>query len=267
MLGLVLLGGAPFHFWASDLFQGARPWIPPIAVVSLQLAGAGWLERRIAGIERFPDAASAAESLLGAAALAGFVVGAATLVFQRRPERRIGTLASLNGTLALSMLVAGLGGGVAGPDAAPGPDAAERAVFLGAWSVHLVLALTAAGIVTRFLPVSHGPATAPVLLRRHPWAGIAGLYATLSLAGAPGTPGAAIWGEAAAALVTRGQAWLTLGIAMAWISAFAVAVRQIREAFGVHVPLPPPERDVPWRARAAIWACALGLVALLVVGR
>jgi len=257
LLGLVLLGSAPFHFWASDLFHGARPWIAPLAVASLQVTGAGWLVRRTEGIGAYPAAAHVAEPFLGIAATVGFVVGAATLLFQRRPERRVGTLASLNGTLAVAAFVGGIAGG-GHPPVSP--------VFLGAWAAHLVLALTAAGIVARFLPVS-GSLAAPVLMRRHPWTGIAGLYAMLSLAGAPGTPGARMWLESASSLVLGGRAWLTIGIAAAWLTAFGVAVRQAREAFGVRDASPPPERDVPRTARAAIWVCALGLVAMMVIGR
>jgi hypothetical protein len=46
LAGLVMLGGAPFHFWPADLFQGARPWFAPLAVAALQSLGAGarlWL--------------------------------------------------------------------------------------------------------------------------------------------------------------------------------------------------------------------------------
>src|SRR5205085_2461675 len=29
LLGVVLVGGAPFHFWAADLLQGAPAWLAP----------------------------------------------------------------------------------------------------------------------------------------------------------------------------------------------------------------------------------------------
>jgi hypothetical protein len=266
LLGLVLLGGAPFHFWASDLFHGARPWIAPTAVAALQVSGAVWLAARTEGITAFRGAAAVANQLLGVAALAGFTVGAATLLFQRRPERRVGTLASLNGTLALVSFIGGFGPS-ARASSAPLAMAADRAEFLGAWGAHLVLALTGAGIVSRFLPVADRLAPPPVLLRRHPWTGIAGLYATLSLAGAPGTPGARIWRDAAASIVAGGPGWLALAIGLAWLTAFAVAVRQARDAFGAPAALPPPERDVAWQARLAIWISVAGLLALFAVRR
>ena len=97
--GLVLLGGAPFHFWAADLIQGARPWIGPLAVVALQVSGLSWLVARLRGIAAFTAAAQVADGLLTVAAGAAFVVGSVTLIFQRRPERRVGTLASLHGAL------------------------------------------------------------------------------------------------------------------------------------------------------------------------
>src|SRR2546422_4553724 len=36
LVGVVMLGGAPFHFWPADLFQGARPWLAPLAVAGIQ---------------------------------------------------------------------------------------------------------------------------------------------------------------------------------------------------------------------------------------
>ena len=109
LVGLVLLGGAPFHFWAADMFQGARPWLGPLAVAALQAAGAAWLAQRLAGIEAFPEAWRVAEGLLTVAAGIAFLAGAATLALQRRPERRVGTLASLHGALVLAALAAAHG--------------------------------------------------------------------------------------------------------------------------------------------------------------
>ena len=48
--GIVLLGAAPFHFWAADLFQGAKAWLAPLAVAALQVGGSGWIMGRLAGI-------------------------------------------------------------------------------------------------------------------------------------------------------------------------------------------------------------------------
>src|SRR6266516_4329868 len=75
--GLVFLGGAPFHFWAADLFQGAEGWLAPVAVAALQVSGAGWLMRRLSGISAFPDGARLTAGVLEVAAGVAFVVGAA----------------------------------------------------------------------------------------------------------------------------------------------------------------------------------------------
>src|SRR5262249_55009500 len=69
LIGLVLLGGAPFHFWAADLFQGARAWLAPLAVGALQVCGAGWLALRLQSIGRFRPAAEMVQVLLGIAAI------------------------------------------------------------------------------------------------------------------------------------------------------------------------------------------------------
>jgi NADH-quinone oxidoreductase subunit N len=249
LLGLVLLGGAPFHFWAADVFQGARPGLAPLAVAALQVSGAGWLNLRLAGIGSYPRAAELAAPLLGAAALVGLLVGAVTLAAQRRPERRIGTLASINGALTVA-LIAARGAEGAGPE-------------LRAWAVHLVLALTGAGALSRFVPVSGGPAGAPVLFRRHPWSGLAGLYALFSLAGVPGTPGAWVWLAVGRALAASGHTWLLIAAAVAWLVVFSVVVRELRAAFGVRVKTAPPEAPVPRLARAALWVSAAGLVGLM----
>lgn len=250
LLGLVLLGGAPFHFWAADVFQGARPWLAPLAVAALQVSGAGWLTLRLSGIGTYPRAAELAALLLGAAALVGLLVGAVTLAAQRRPERRVGTLASINGALAVA-LIAAHGAGGAGPE-------------LRAWAVHLVIALTGAGALSRFVPVSGGPVgAAPVLFRRHPWSGLAGLYALFSLAGVPGTPGAWVWLSTGRALAAHGHTWLLISAGVAWLVVFSVVVRELRAAFGVRVETAAPEARVPRLARAALWVSAAGLVGLM----
>ena len=66
LVGVVMLGGAPFHFWPADLFQGARPWLAPLAVAGIQVCGAGWLLSRVDGIEQFPTGQRIVYSLLGA---------------------------------------------------------------------------------------------------------------------------------------------------------------------------------------------------------
>lgn len=249
LAGLVLLGGAPFHFWVADVLQGVRPWLATAAVVTLQVSGAAWLSRRLDGIAGFPPGRQLVSDLLGIAALAAFVAGAATLLVQRRPERRVGTLASLNGALMLAALAAGR---------PPGPGA------LAAWSGHLALALAGAATVSRFLPTFAGPAPGAPLFRRYPWSGIAGLYALASLAGVPGTPGSMLWFATARALSASGRTGLLLVVAAAWIAALTAVMRQWRQAFGISAtgtaaPRPGP---VPLQARLALWISAYGLLAL-----
>ncbi len=253
LAGMVLLGGAPFHFWVADLFQGARPWITPIAVAALQACGAAWLVHGLEGVAALPDSAAVARGLLGAAAVIAFLAGAATLLVQRRPERRVGSLASLNGALILGALAAH-------PSA---PRGALVAAGLLASGPHLALALTGAGLLARFVHVPAGPAdVGPVLFRRHPVTGALGLVALLSLAGVPGTPGARLWLEVARALAHAGRTGVLLALAVAWLAAFATALQQCREAFGIPGRTPPPEGAVPWPARAALWASGLGTLAL-----
>ncbi len=239
LLGLVLLGAAPFHFWAADLFQGAPAWLGPLAVAALQVLGAGALMHRLEGLEQFPDGARMARRLLEWAALTALAAGAATLLAQRRPERRVGTLASLQGALILATLASTRG--------------APSAAGLAAWAAHLVLALAGGATVARFLPVSSTAAAGPaVLFRRHPVSGALGLYAILSLAGVPGTPGASLWLGAVRSAVAAQRPWLLVALGLAWVAAFATAARQLRESFGVTERSEPPEAKVPWQARAAL---------------
>jgi NADH:ubiquinone oxidoreductase subunit 2 (subunit N) len=255
LAGLVLLGGAPFHFWVADVLQGVRPWLAAAAVVTLQVSGAAWLSGRLEGIGGFPAGRELVSELLGIAAFAAFAAGAVTVLVQRRPERRIGTLASLNGALMLAALAAGR---------PPGPAA------LAAWAGHLALALAGAATLARFLPTFAGPAPGAPLFRRHPWSGIAGLYALASLAGVPGTPGSMLWLACGRSLAAAGRTWLLLVLAAAWIAALTAARRQWRQAFGVSAsaaasesaPAVPRPGPVPLQARLALWIAALGLVAL-----
>ena len=64
LAGLVLLGGAPFHFWPGDLFHGARPHLAPFVAATLQMAGAVWLMRHLEGITSFAGAAQLVRALL-----------------------------------------------------------------------------------------------------------------------------------------------------------------------------------------------------------
>jgi hypothetical protein len=222
-------------------------------VIVIQIAGAGWLSARLAGIARFPEAARAVAGWLSVAALLAFAVGAATLLVQRRPERRVGTLASLNGGLLLAAIAFARGGASAGVD----PH------FVGRWTAHLVLALSGAAIVARFVPVATGrPEPTPVLFRAHPLTGLAGLFALASLAGFPGTPGSAIWRDAAMLVARSGWIWVTLALCLAWLAALGIVIVQSREAFGISRNELWPTRTVPWQPRLALWVCAVGLVVL-----
>lgn len=253
--GIVLMGGAPFHFWIADLAHGARAWIAPLAAAALQAAGAAWVLRRLDGIGAFPAGASLAASLLGFTCALAFVAGAATLATQRRPERRVGTLASLHGALALAVLAATRGGVVELPVGPPGG--------LGGWAAHLALALSGATALAHFLPVGASETEPPVpLFRRHPLVALVGAYSLLSLAGAPGTPGALVWLGAARSLVVTRHPGLLVALAVAWLVAFAVAAGELRRAFGVRAQGPPPERAVPWPAQAALATAGLALAAL-----
>lgn len=262
LAGLVLLGSPPFHFWVADVMQGVRPWLAAAVVVSLQVCGAVWLSHRLDGIVNFPAGRMLVGSLLGIAALAALGTGAVTLLVQRRPERRVGTMASLNGGLILVILATGR---------TPGEE------DLAAWAAHLALGVAGAAAVSRFLPTFVGQAPGAPLFRRHPWSGIAGLYALASLAGVPGTPGAMLWLASARALAEGGRTTLLLMLAAAWLAALTAVMRQWRQAFGVPAPglaagsdpgaaggLKPPA--VPALARLALWIACSGLV-MLGVGR
>ena len=246
LTGLVLLGGAPFHFWAADVFQGVRPWLAPLAVAALQVSGAGWLMTRLEGIHGFAAGERLANQVLVIAALTAFTAAAATLAVQRRPERRVGTLASLQGALVLAMLTRG------------GTDAA----WLSSWSTHLVLALCGAGTLARFLPASSGALTrGSPLFRRHPIAGVAGLVSVFSLAGFPGTPGAMLWLDAARTFAGTGRTLGLLALGAAWLVALTLALRELHDAFG----LPEPGESVnvvPRSARIAMLVTGVGLLVL-----
>ncbi len=248
LAGAVLVGAAPFHAWLADLMHGGRAWAAPLTAAALQALGMAWLAARVAGVEADPDAAALATGLLGFGATVAFLASAATLVAQRRPERRVGTLASLQGGLVLASFAAAQ---VGAPLTMPHADA---------WAAHLMLSLAGAGLVARFLPVAEGPAPAAALFRRHPLAGLAGLFALLSLAGVPGTPGARLWFETARSLAHAGRVVPLFALGAAWTTAFVVAVREARAAFGVPAPAASQPGAVPWPARAAMWIAAVGLV-------
>jgi len=253
LAGAVLVGGAPFHFWLADVFHGARAHLAPLVVAAPQAVGAAWLATRLGGIEAFPAGAAFASGLLALAAALALAGGAATLAMQRRPERRVGTLASLQGALALAAFAAD-------PGLAP---FAELPGALASWATHLAIALTGAGALARFLAVESRAADPPVVLfRRHPWSAALGGYAMLSLAGAPFTPGMFLWLGVARRLAATGHPGLLLALAGAWLAAFAVTVRDLRRAFGSPDGRPAPERAVPWPAHAAFALCAASLAAL-----
>ena len=253
LAGLVLLGGAPFHFWPGDLFHGARAHLAPFVAATLQLAGAAWLLRHLDGITAFPAAAQLVRALLTLAASVALAGGAATLGYQSRPERRIGALVSLQGGLVLASLAA-----------APTREPFASHGGLSAWAGHLLLAATGASLLSRFLPAAGGPAErASVLFRRHPWSGAAGGYAMLSLAGAPGTPGMQLWLDVARTLADNRHPGLLFGVALAWLAAFGVSANEIRRAFGAPDGSPAPGRIVPRSLRAALWTACGSLAVLM----
>jgi NADH:ubiquinone oxidoreductase subunit 2 (subunit N) len=249
LAGLVMLGGAPFHFWPADLFQGGRTWAAPLAAAALQIAGAAWLVHRLDGIGSLPGGRAATGGLLSVACGVALLVGAATLVQQRRPERRVGTLASLQGALVLAMLIAS--------------STELPALWLERWAAHLALALTCAALLSRFLPVAGDRVgRAGVLFTRHPLTGIVGLVGCFSLAGVPGTPGAWLWLETARALAASRHFGLLALLGLAWVVAFSSAMRQWREAVGVSGEPLPAGAPVPWPARTALWLAGPGVLAL-----
>jgi len=251
--GLVMVAAAPFHFWPSDVLQGGFPALAPLAVVALQLAGSRWIAWRLAGVNACPDAGQQAAHVLEAVSAIGFIVGAATLLVQRQPERRAGALAGLHGALLLAALSAGLR--LFGQSVSSTPEAIDR------WGAHLVLALTGAAILARFTPAATPePAPPAVIFRRHPWSAAAGLYAHLSLAGAPGTPGSFIWFAVARDLMRSAPVWVVAAMLGAWVAAFVGAVNHVRAACGIATDEPAPPARVPVLARAALAVCAVPLL-------
>jgi NADH-quinone oxidoreductase subunit N len=257
LTGVVLLGGAPFHFWVADLFQGVPAALAPLAVAALQALGAMWLVRHFTGLEAFPDGAALAGTLLRTAAAAAFLAGAGTLPWQQRPERRVGTLASLQGALALAALAI-----------TTGRTSADAMVtgWLVPWAAHLALALSGATLLARLTPTALAPGEpGGHLFRRHPLTALAGLYSLFSLAGVPGTPGARLWLEVARGLASHGHSGLLVAFALGWLAAFTAALRELRAGFGVPAAA-RPGTSVPANLRAALWVSGAGLAALAVVG-
>jgi NADH:ubiquinone oxidoreductase subunit 2 (subunit N) len=249
LLGFVMLGGAPLHFWVGDVLQGARPWLAPIAVAAIQVGGASWLSIRLSSIDRYQEGAQLAQGVLHAGALVALLTGAATLAVQRRPERRVATLASLNGALVLTRLASGH---------------PLDAAWLDAWRAHLTLALVGAVTLARFLPVSSSvQGRAAPLARRHPVAAVAGFLSLASLAGFPGLPGASLWLEVARSLARSQATGLLLALGITWLTALAVVLRQLREAYGTPAPRSTVVRAVPRTPRAALAIVGLAIVGLV----
>ena len=249
LAGLVLLGGAPFHFWAADVFQGARPWLAPLAVAALQVAGAAWLARRLDGIELRCPEARAAERLLAVAAGIAFAGGRSDA-----------------------------GASSAGPS---GASARSRAFTARSRWLLRHTQRTAAHALARALgrrisrsrsparrwcalPAggrrSHRPRGCAV--PRHPLTGIVGLIGLFSLAGVPGTPGARLWLDAARSLAATRHFGLLALLGLAWVVAFSSAMRQWHEAVGVPGEPQPAGGKVPWPARTALWIAGPGVLAL-----
>jgi NADH:ubiquinone oxidoreductase subunit 2 (subunit N) len=255
LAAVVLVGGAPFHFWVADVVQGSPAWLGGVLVAGLQAAGAALLVHRLDGLQGFAAGESLVRAVLQVASVLALLGGAATLAAQRRPERRVGTLASLQGGLVLAALAA---------DPGHPPFTEYGGGSLATWSAHLAVALAGAAAFARFLPVdaaAHDAAAA--LPRRHPLSTLAGAYALCSLAGVPGTPGARLWLAVARALAARHHPALALALAFAWLTAFGVTARQVRDAFGSPSTLAPPRRSVPRAARAALWTAAAALAAMM----
>jgi hypothetical protein len=165
----------------------------------------------------------------------------------------VGTLASLQGGLALAAVAVTAGRGRLDDMAA---------AWLVPWAAHLALALSGAALLARLTPADLAPGAAGgPLFRRHPLSALAGLYALFSLAGVPGTPGAGLWLEVARGLAASGRSGLLVALALAWLAAFATAVRELREGFGAPVRA-PGGRSVPLAVRAALWVSGAGLAAL-----
>ncbi len=99
------------------------------------------------------------------------------------------------------------------------------------------------------------------LFRRHPLSAFAGLYALFSLAGVPGTPGAALWLEIARGLAANGRNGLLVALALGWLAALTTVMRELREGFGVPTAV-RPGRSVPLPVRAALWVSGAGLAVL-----
>ncbi|HVP14075.1 MAG TPA: hypothetical protein VMS88_00945, partial [Terriglobales bacterium] len=189
--------------------------------------------------------------LLRIAAAAALLAGAGTIVWQSRPERRVGTLASLQGGLALAALASGLGR----------EEARGLTIWLLSWAAHLALALSGAALLSRLVPVIRpAGAPGPHLFRRHPLTALAGLYALFSLAGVPGTPGGGLWLGVARRLVEDGRNGLLVALALGWLAAFSAVLRELRDGFGVPSGA-RPETRVPWSVRWALWVSGGGLVA------
>jgi formate hydrogenlyase subunit 3/multisubunit Na+/H+ antiporter MnhD subunit len=100
------------------------------------------------------------------------------------------------------------------------------------------------------------------LFRRHPLSALAGLVATFSLAGIPGTPGGTLWFEAARSLAATRHSGLLFLLGLAWLSAFSTVMRQWREAAGISESAAPAGGGVPLPARAAMWIAAAGVIGL-----
>ncbi len=254
MVGVVLLAGVPFHFWAADLAQGAPLHIAPLALASLAALGAAWLSRRLAEVANFPDGLDRVGAVLAGSAVLALIGGGASLAWQKRPDRRVGVLVGVQGALVLTALAID-------PGRAPFTSLSQDG--LAAWAIHLGLALTGAIAFARFTPADvHAIEPPAVLFRRHPWAGFAALYALLSLSGAPGTPGASLWFVTARRAIETGHSGWTLALAFAWVASVAMVISEARRAFGIPASGPAPEAEVPLRVRVALFAVAGGLAML-----
>ena len=256
LAGVVLLGGAPFHFWPGDLFQGARAhgWRRcrrdaadrgrGVAACAGSTASRRFRGRGAAGARRCSRSPRPWRSPAARRRSAG----------QRRPERRVGTLASLQGGLVLASLAA-----------SPTHEPFAAHGGLSAWAAHLALALTGAGALSRFLPASSGPAERPARCCSAAIRGAARPAATpcCRSPARPARPACTCGWTSRARWPTTATPGCCSALALAWLAAFGVSANEIRRAFGAPDGSPAPGRVVPRSLRAALWTACGSLTVLL----
>jgi hypothetical protein len=161
----------------------------------------------------------------------------------------VGTLASLQGALVVATFASGTA-----------PDAA----WLAGWGVHLLIAISGAATMARFLPVATTSATPPgALARHHPATVLVGLLPWFSLAGLPFTPGSHLWLSVGRRLLDAGMGLPFAALVAAWLAALSTSFAQAREAFGLATAAGSVGGRVPISARLVPWAVCAALAGLL----